>query len=40
MKMEFTVFAPCAGQVLRMACREGSAVSAGQDVVVIQGETA
>lgn len=40
MKMEFTVPAPCAGQVLRMACREGSAVAAGQDVVVIQGETA
>jgi urea carboxylase len=40
MKMEFTVSAPCAGQVLRMACREGSAVAAGQDVVVIQGEVA
>ncbi len=40
MKMEFTVYAPCAGQVVRMACREGSAVAAGQDVVVIQGETA
>ena len=39
MKMEFTVSAPCAGRVLRMACREGSAVAAGQDVVVIQGET-
>jgi urea carboxylase len=39
MKMEFTVSAPCAGQILRLACREGSAVSAGQDVVVIQGET-
>ncbi|MDO9234445.1 MAG: urea carboxylase [Aquabacterium sp.] len=40
MKMEFTVSAPCAGQVLRLACSEGSAVAAGQDVVVIQGETA
>ena len=38
MKMEFTVSAPCAGQVLRLACRTGSAVSAGQDVVIIQGE--
>jgi urea carboxylase len=38
MKMEFTVSAPCAGRVLRMACREGSAVAAGQDLVVIQGE--
>ena len=40
MKMEFTVSAPFSGHVLRMACREGSAVAAGQDVVVIQGEVA
>jgi len=40
MKMEFTVYAPCAGTVWRMACREGGAVAAGQDVVVIQGEQA
>ena len=40
MKMEFTVYAPCPGQVVRIACREGSAVSAGQDIVMIQGETA
>jgi urea carboxylase len=39
MKMEFTVAAPCAGTVWRMACREGSAVAAGQDVVVIVGMT-
>jgi len=36
MKMEFTVSAPCAGKILRLACREGGAVAAGQDVVVIQ----
>ncbi len=36
MKMEFTVAAPCAGTVLRLGCREGAAVSAGQDVVVLQ----
>ncbi|MDB5850519.1 MAG: biotin carboxylation domain protein [Rhodoferax sp.] len=36
MKMEFTVSAPCAGRVLRMACREGGAVAAGQAVSVIQ----
>jgi urea carboxylase len=36
MKMEFTVAAPCAGRVLRMGCREGGAVAAGQAVAVIQ----
>jgi len=40
MKMEFTVSAPCAGRVLQLLCREGQAVGAGQNVVVIQGETA
>ncbi|WP_296509913.1 urea carboxylase [Rhodoferax sp.] len=40
MKMEFAVSAPCAGRVLQLLCREGQAVGAGQNVVVIQGETA
>jgi urea carboxylase len=38
MKMEFTVSAPCAGRVLQLLCREGQAIAAGQNVVVIQGE--
>ncbi|MDH4448981.1 MAG: urea carboxylase [Rhodoferax sp.] len=40
MKMEFTVPSPCAGRVLQLLCREGQAVGAGQNVVVIQGENA
>ncbi len=35
MKMEFSVNAPCSGTVLRVGCREGGPVSAGQDVVVL-----
>jgi len=35
MKMEFSVHATCSGTVLRLACREGGPVSAGQDVVVL-----
>lgn len=35
MKMEFSVSAPCSGTVLRLACREGGQVAAGQDVVVL-----
>ena len=36
MKMEFAVLAPCAGTVLRLGCREGGAVAAGQPVVILQ----
>ena len=35
MKMEFSVFAPCAGRVLKLRCAEGGAVAAGQEVVVL-----
>jgi urea carboxylase len=35
MKMEFSVFAPCAGRVLKLRCAEGAAVDAGQAVVVL-----
>ncbi len=35
MKMEFPVLAPSNGQVLQVRCREGGAVSAGQNVVVL-----
>ncbi|HSI60085.1 MAG TPA: carboxyltransferase domain-containing protein, partial [Ideonella sp.] len=35
MKMEFPVTAPSAGKVWRVACREGAAVGAGQDMVVL-----
>jgi urea carboxylase len=41
MKMEFSVFAPCAGRVLKLRCAEGGAVGAGQEVVVLMpGEAA
>jgi len=35
-KMEFPVAAPCAGKVLQVFCREGSQVSAGQDLIVLE----
>ena len=38
MKMEINVTAPMAGKVLRLFCREGSQVAAGQDLLVIQAE--
>ena len=38
MKMEFSVFAPCAGCVLKLHCAEGGAVGAGQEVVVLMPE--
>ncbi|HTJ96870.1 MAG TPA: urea carboxylase, partial [Rhodocyclaceae bacterium] len=38
MKMEFAVTAPCSGKLTHLFCKEGSAVSAGQDMLVI-GET-
>jgi urea carboxylase len=36
MKMEFPLLAPCAARVLGVLCREGSAVTAGQDVMVLE----
>ncbi len=38
MKMEFAVTAPGAGRVWRVHCREGAAVSAGQDMVTLVDE--
>ncbi|MDP2144951.1 MAG: urea carboxylase [Gallionella sp.] len=38
MKMEIAVVAPCDGVVIQMSCRTGGQVSAGQDLLVIQGE--
>lgn len=35
MKMEFSVPAPASGRVLRLCCREGGAVAAGQRVAVL-----
>jgi urea carboxylase len=35
MKMEFPVLAPSDGTVLQVRCKEGSGVTAGQDVVVM-----
>ena len=35
MKMEFSVFAPCAGRVVKLRCAEGGAVAAGQEVAVL-----
>jgi urea carboxylase len=35
MKMEFTVAAPCDGDGLKVFCREGGQVSAGQDLLVL-----
>ncbi|MEO8038012.1 MAG: urea carboxylase [Betaproteobacteria bacterium] len=36
MKMEINIAAPCSGRVLRLFCREGGQVAAGQDLVVIE----
>jgi biotin carboxyl carrier protein len=33
---EFPVAAPCAGKVLQVFCREGSQVSSGQDLIVLE----
>ncbi|MEN6587725.1 MAG: carboxyltransferase domain-containing protein, partial [Sulfuricella sp.] len=38
MKMEINVTAPASGKVLRLFCKEGSQVAAGQDLLVLQGE--
>jgi urea carboxylase len=35
MKMEFSIHAPCDGRVHTLLCKEGSAVAAGQDVLVL-----
>ena len=36
MKMEFPLTAPCNGKLTHLLCKEGSGVSAGQDVLVVQ----
>jgi urea carboxylase len=38
MKMEIAVTAPCDGRVLRLFCREGAPVTAGQDLMVLVAE--
>jgi urea carboxylase len=35
MKMEINVVAPCAGRVVRVFCREGAPIAAGQDLMVL-----
>ncbi|MEY4428373.1 MAG: hypothetical protein RLZZ182_1062, partial [Pseudomonadota bacterium] len=39
MKMEFAITAPRAGRVWNVLVKEGGAVQAGQDVVVLEGTT-
>jgi urea carboxylase len=34
--MEISINAPCAGRILKVFCREGSAVAAGQDLLVLE----
>jgi urea carboxylase len=36
MKMEFALVAPCDGKLTHLFCNEGGAVSAGQDLLVIE----
>jgi urea carboxylase len=36
MKMEFAVHAPCSGKLTHLFCKEGGAVAAGQDLLVIE----
>jgi urea carboxylase len=36
--MEISVTAPCAGRVHKLFCREGGAVAAGQDLLVLVEE--
>jgi urea carboxylase len=38
MKMEITITAPCAGRVLKLLCREGGAVAAGQSLLLLEEE--
>ncbi|HEX8979267.1 MAG TPA: urea carboxylase [Parasulfuritortus sp.] len=38
MKMEFALVAPCDGKLTHLFCKEGGAVSAGQDLLVIEEE--
>jgi len=40
MKMEFALVAPCDGTLTHLFCKEGGAVAAGQDLLVIQEGTA
>ena len=36
MKMEFAVHAPCNGKLTHLFCKEGVAIAAGQDLLVIE----
>jgi urea carboxylase len=38
MKMEIPLTAPCDGKLSHLFCKEGGAVAAGQDVLVISAE--
>ncbi|KAB2639411.1 MAG: urea carboxylase, partial [Verrucomicrobia bacterium] len=38
MKMEIPLVAPCSGRLTHLFCKEGGAVSAGQDLLVIEAE--
>ena len=38
MKMEIAVTAPCNGRLTHLFCKEGGAVAAGQDLLVIEAE--
>jgi urea carboxylase len=38
MKMEIPLVAPCSGKLTHLFCKEGGAVSAGQDLLVIESE--
>ncbi|MBI3530659.1 MAG: biotin/lipoyl-binding protein [Betaproteobacteria bacterium] len=36
MKKKFPIAVPCDGKVLQVFCQEGSQVSAGQDLIVLE----
>ena len=36
MKMEISISAPCAGKIVKLFCREGYPVAAGQDLLVLE----
>ncbi|MGH8035313.1 MAG: acetyl-CoA carboxylase biotin carboxyl carrier protein subunit [Lysobacterales bacterium] len=38
MKMEFSLAAPCDGILTHLFCKEGGAVAAGQDLLVVQAD--
>jgi len=39
MKMEFSIVAPCSGTLTHLLCQEGGAVAAGQNLLVIAGQS-